>query len=120
MVQLSGRASASKKTKEIYEKQYQAALKEVVDKQKEVRNASKPVAPQGRTGLTAAGLIELDKERERRRKEREKEETARGEASVRQREENARGKEETEGEKEEEDGMDVDEPEPEGKGKGRK
>ncbi len=51
-------------TKEAYEKQYRINLTEVQDKQREAKiNASRPVGgPQLKSGMTAAGRAELDKE----------------------------------------------------------
>ncbi|EJF58484.1 hypothetical protein DICSQDRAFT_172997 [Dichomitus squalens LYAD-421 SS1] len=100
--EISNRTATSKKYKEAYEKQYQATLKEVVDKQKEQRNANKPPVYTGRTGLTAAGRAELANQR------------AREEAEQREREKAQRKEAE-----EDKDSMDVDEP-TDSKGKGRK
>ena len=52
----------AKKEKEEYDKRYQATLREVADKQKEARNSAKSHAFSGRTGLTAAGIAERDRE----------------------------------------------------------
>ncbi|KAI0757448.1 hypothetical protein C8Q80DRAFT_1282672 [Daedaleopsis nitida] len=106
--QIAHRTSTSKQMKDAYEKQYQMTLKEVVDKQKEVRNVNKATNYNGpRTGLTAAGKAELDRERQRERQKRENEEKER---------EMTREKEK---EKEDDNSMDVDEP-VDAKGKGRK
>ncbi|CDO70947.1 hypothetical protein BN946_scf184829.g56 [Trametes cinnabarina] len=99
LTELSTRAVMAKNEKEQYDKVYQATLREVAEKQKEARNASKPQNFTGRTGVTPAGLAELARERERhQQREREKvKESA-----------------------EDRDSMDVDEPAEGSKGKGRK
>ncbi len=104
LAELANRTITSKQVKAVYEKQYQSTLKEVVDKQKEARNASRAAIPTGRTNLTAAGVAERDRERER---EREREERERKE------------REKNENKDEDKDSMDVDEP-ADAKGKGRK
>ncbi|KAI0358914.1 hypothetical protein OH77DRAFT_1502109 [Trametes cingulata] len=67
LAQLSTRSVTAKTMKEDYDKRYQATLREVVDKQKEARNANRPQVSTGRTGMTPAGQRELEKEQERRR-----------------------------------------------------
>ena len=104
--QISSRTAVSKKARGVYEKQYQATLKEVVDKQKEQRNANKQPVYSGKTGLTAAGIAERDRQQERERRAREEAE----------REREREKQKETE---EDKDRMDVDEP-ADSKGKGRK
>lgn len=95
--------------KENYEKKYQATLKEVVDKQKEARNANKPPPPSGlKSGPTAAGMIVLEEERKREREREKKREQLQEKEKAEQQEE------------EDKDSMDVDEPADSGKGKGRK
>ncbi|KAH9947380.1 hypothetical protein B0H21DRAFT_739318 [Amylocystis lapponica] len=97
---LSSEAAAIKSSNDVYEQAYQTTLKEVLDKQKEIKAGIRAAAYPGRTGLTAAGMAERDRERER-EKERERE-------RERQREEK------------EKDGMDIDEPSEVSKGKNRK
>ncbi|KAI0638941.1 hypothetical protein C8Q77DRAFT_1213665 [Trametes polyzona] len=97
LAELSNRTVTSKTMKEEYDRVYQATLKEVVDKQKEARNANKTHVFPGRTGLTAAGKAELERQLQR---ERERE----------------RGKDNDN----DENSMDVDEPAEGSKGKGRK
>ncbi|RPD81541.1 hypothetical protein L226DRAFT_527819 [Lentinus tigrinus ALCF2SS1-7] len=97
LTEISNRTATAKVEKEVYEKKYQATLKEVVDKQKEARNTHRPPSNGLRTEVTPAGQAELERARER---ERERE---------RQRER----------ERENKDDMDVDEP-TDVKGKGRK
>lgn len=103
--ELSIRTTNSKAMKDIYEKRFQATLKEVVDKQKEARNANKAAPLPGKSGPTAAGLVVLEQERERER--------------LRKREQ-AMEKEKEEQQEGDKDSMDVDDPVEEGKGKGRK
>ncbi|KAI0651409.1 hypothetical protein C8Q79DRAFT_899188 [Trametes meyenii] len=102
LAEFSTRSTKARKEKEEYDKGYQTTLKEVVDKQKEARNANKQHVFTGRSGLTAAGLAELRREQAR-QQEREKEL------------EKAKGKD-----VEDPDSMDVDEPAEGSKGKGRK
>jgi len=94
---LANEAAAAKVANETYDGVYQGTLKEVLDKQKEIKANLRAAAYPGRTGLTAAGVAERDRERER-EKERERE---------REREK-------------EKDSMDVDEPLELAKGKNRK
>ncbi|EIW65085.1 uncharacterized protein TRAVEDRAFT_109231 [Trametes versicolor FP-101664 SS1] len=100
--ELSNRTVTAKTMKEVYDRGYQSTLKEVVDKQKEARNANKAhVFPSGgRSGLTAAGKLELQREQERQQ----------------QRERELRGKDN----ENDENSMDIDEPAEGSKGKGRK
>ncbi|PIL30854.1 hypothetical protein GSI_07022 [Ganoderma sinense ZZ0214-1] len=104
--QISGRTASSKKARDIYEKQYQVTLKEVVDKQKEQRNANKQPVYSGKTGLTPAGIAERDRQQERERRAREEAEREREREKQKEAEEDK-------------DRMDVDEP-ADTKGKGRK
>ncbi len=94
---MSTQTTADKAAKEAYEALYQQNLREVQDKQKEVKLVPRPVNTL-KSGPTAAGLALLESQREKEReREREKE---------RERER-------------ERDGMDVDDP-ADPKGKGRK
>ncbi len=104
--QISGRTALSKKARDVYEKQYQVTLKEVVDKQKEQRNANKQPVYSGKTGLTPAGIAERDRQQERERRAREEAERER----EREKQKDA---------EDDKDRMDVDEP-TDTKGKGRK
>ena len=104
--QISGRTALSKKSRDQYEKQYQVTLKEVVDKQKEQRNANKQPVYSGKKGLTAAGIAERDRQQERERRAREEAEREREREKQKEAEEDK-------------DRMDVDEP-ADIKGKGRK
>lgn len=81
-------------------------MKEVVDKQKEQRNANKQPVYSGKTGLTAAGIAERDRQQERERRAREEAEREREREKQKEAEEDK-------------DRMDVDEP-ADIKGKGRK
>ncbi|KAI0761663.1 hypothetical protein BD413DRAFT_485635 [Trametes elegans] len=101
LAELANRTVVAKKEKEEYDKRYQATLREVADKQKEARNSGKSHPFSGRTGLTAAGIAERDRELAR-QAEREKQ------------------KEREKGNEENLDSMDVDEPAEGSKGKGRK
>ncbi|KAH9891145.1 hypothetical protein C8Q73DRAFT_703050 [Cubamyces lactineus] len=96
LTELSTRSITAKKEKEHYDKTYQATLKEVADKQKEARNANKSHGFTGRTGVTPAGLAELEREKARQAREKGKEND------------------------DDRDSMDVDEPAEGSKGKGRK
>ena len=95
--EIANRTVTSKKMKDAYEKQYQGTLKEVVDKQKEARNANRPVNNGLRTEVTPAGQAERERELERQRERERKRER----------------------ERENKDDMDVDDP-TDVKGKGRK
>ena len=108
LTELSTKTGQSKALKEIYDKRYQATLKEVVDKQKEARNANKPVALPGKSGPTADGKILLEEQRR-------KEEALRKETEAKR--EQAREEMEQQ-EEDKNNSMDVDEP-VDGKGKGR-
>ncbi|OJT13196.1 COP9 signalosome complex subunit 7a [Trametes pubescens] len=98
--ELSNRTVTAKTMKEEYDRGYQSTLKEVVDKQKEARNANKTHVFTGRSGLTPAGRAELQREQERQQ----------------QRERELRGKDN----ENDENSMDIDEPAEGSKGKGRK
>lgn len=72
LAELANRTVTAKTIKEEYDRGYQATLKEVVDKQKEARNANKTHVFTGRSGLTPAGRAELQREQERQQRERER------------------------------------------------
>ncbi|KAI0791661.1 hypothetical protein C8Q75DRAFT_755167 [Abortiporus biennis] len=98
LVSLSQQAETEKRTKIVYDKQYTQNLLEVQEKQREARQAAVYRQPQQstqRSGMTAAGKIEREKQEQFEREQREREARERG------------------------DSMDVDEP-PEGKGKSKK
>lgn len=108
IIQVAQQATTNKTVKEHYDQQYQSTLKEVLDKQKEIRAASKAATYSGKTGLTEAGKIERDRELERRRKEKERLAKEKEEKEEKEKEEKEE-KEKEEKEKEKES-MDVDEP----------
>ncbi|OBZ79095.1 COP9 signalosome complex subunit 7a [Grifola frondosa] len=97
LTELAARAATNKTVKEAYDHQYQTTLKDILDKQKEAKNAKQASAFTGRTGLTPAGIAERDREREREAREREQKEREK-----------------------DKDSMDVDEPAEGTKGKNRK
>ncbi|PCH33195.1 hypothetical protein WOLCODRAFT_21833 [Wolfiporia cocos MD-104 SS10] len=88
LVALAKETAAAKVKQDKYDAVYQSTLKEVLDKQKEYKASLRAQAYPGRTGLTAAGQAELDRERERERKEREAKER-----EAKEREEREKGKE---------------------------
>ena len=76
IVQVKSQVVANKSIKDSYEQQFQSTLRGVLDKQKEIRAASKAATYSGKTGLTAAGKAMLEEElarREKEKKEKEKE-----------------------------------------------
>ncbi|GBE78546.1 COP9 signalosome complex subunit 7a [Sparassis crispa] len=73
LVSMAADVAEKKRTNEFYEQSYQTNLKEILDKQKEIKAGLRAAAYPGRTGLTAAGIAERDRERERERRERERE-----------------------------------------------
>ncbi|CCM06341.1 uncharacterized protein FIBRA_08595 [Fibroporia radiculosa] len=105
---LSREVAAQKTKREAYDQVYQTNLKEVLDKQKEVKATARTTATTGRTNLTPAGIAERDRERERERREREEKEK-----------EKDREQDQDQDEKDK-DSMDVDEPTEGTKGKNRK
>lgn len=98
LVELSNRTATEKTMKEAYDKGYQATLREVVDKQKDSRNAPKTHVFTSRSGITDAGRVELQREQERQQRLRER---AKNDGN-------------------DENSMDIDEPSEGSKGKGRK
>lgn len=76
---LSTQAVKDKTIKEAYDKQFRINLTEVQDKQREAKlHAARPIGPQLKSGMTAAGIAEREKELQR---EREREQ--RGESTLR-------------------------------------
>ncbi|KAF9817519.1 hypothetical protein IEO21_03370 [Rhodonia placenta] len=91
LASITSEAARSKAKQDAYDQLQQANLKDVLDRHKEHKAGIRAVNFPGKTGLTAAGIAERDRElRERAQREREKAEQ--------------------EGKEDDKDGMDVDEP----------